>query len=165
MLNPLISKPPTNLKQMREQAAGSRKTAPPTESVYERYVHTVGSAPNEATMDVEMSEHILKKYNDKGYQRAFNKAFTGFPKDVGFNNDLSAPQPDFVEGLQKQDYRQFPVDDHVKSYSSMEPRYIRACNNAVKNITDHGLGLEERQLARLLKPIPLPATVEASTSP
>jgi hypothetical protein len=112
ILNPLTSKPPTNLKEIRKRVTGSRGTASPTESVYEQYVHTVGSAPNEATMVVKMSGHMLKEYNDKGYQRAFNQAFTGFPKDVGFNNGLFTLQPDFVEGLQKPDYCPFPVD-HV----------------------------------------------------
>lgn len=32
---------------------------------------------------------LLKEYPKGGYKRAFNQAFTGFPKDVGFNNGLS----------------------------------------------------------------------------
>jgi hypothetical protein len=49
----------------------------------------------------------------EGYERVFNQAFTGFPKDVGFNNGLPAPQPDFVEGLEMPDYNPFPVDEHI----------------------------------------------------
>jgi hypothetical protein len=64
-------------------------------------------------MVFEVGGHMLKEYDDKRYNRTFNQAFTGFPKDVGFNNGLSAPQPDFVEGLEMQEYRPFPVDDHV----------------------------------------------------
>ncbi len=42
-----------------------------------------------------------------------NQAFTAFPKDVGFNKGLSGPQPDYVEGLEMEEYRPFPVDEHV----------------------------------------------------
>jgi len=56
---------------------------------------------------------LLRAYDDEGYQRDFNQAFTGFPKNVGFNNGLSVLQPDFVEGLEMPDYRLFPVDELV----------------------------------------------------
>lgn len=56
---------------------------------------------------------LLKEYDDKGYHQVFNQAFTGFPKEVGFNDRLSAPQPDFVEGLEKQEYAPVPVDECV----------------------------------------------------
>ena len=60
-----------------------------------------------------VSGHMLKEYDDDGYQKAFNRAFTAFPKDVGFNNGLFAPQPDFAEGLEMQQFGPFPVDEHV----------------------------------------------------
>ncbi|KAK0655333.1 hypothetical protein B0T16DRAFT_440595 [Cercophora newfieldiana] len=72
---------------------------------------TVGEAPNEATVVGEMLP-LLKRY-PKGYKRALNQAFTAFPSKVGFNNGLSAPQPDYVEGLGMEEYRPFPVDKHV----------------------------------------------------
>jgi hypothetical protein len=64
-------------------------------------------------MVVEVSRHMLKEYDDEGYHQSFNQAFTGFPKNVGFNNGLSAPYPDFVEGLEMQEYDPFPVDEYV----------------------------------------------------
>jgi hypothetical protein len=66
--------------------------------VYEDYVDTVLGVCNETTTLFEMGSKMLKQYPKEGYKKAFNQAFTGFPKDVGFNNGLSAPQPDFVEG-------------------------------------------------------------------
>jgi len=63
-------------------------------------------------MVVETSK-LLKEYDDEGYKRAFNQQFTGFPKNVGFNNGLSAPQPDFVEGLEMEEFRPFPVNKHI----------------------------------------------------
>jgi hypothetical protein len=112
ILNPLDSKPPANFAEIRERYHEPRGTASPTESVYEGYVNTVESTCNEATMVFEVGGHLLKKHA-KGYQKAFNQAFTGFPADVGFNNSLSAPQPDFVEGLRMQEFRPFPVHKHV----------------------------------------------------
>ncbi|KAK3367309.1 hypothetical protein B0T24DRAFT_651576 [Lasiosphaeria ovina] len=114
ILDPFSSKPPTNLGEIHRRLASTRATASPPESVYEDYAHTVGTAPNEATIIVEASGKLLKEYPGKGYKKAFNQAFTGYPKDVGFNNGLSAPQPDFVEGVEAEEYRPFPIDRHVR---------------------------------------------------
>ncbi|EFY87835.1 hypothetical protein MAC_06083 [Metarhizium acridum CQMa 102] len=115
ILEPRYSQPPTNLKKIQDQHARSRATASPTESVYEDYVDRVGGAVNEATMVFEVGGQLLKKYPKgyKGYKRALKQAFTGLPKDIGFNNGLSAPQPDFIEGLEMQEYEPFPVNEHV----------------------------------------------------
>ncbi|KAJ3466759.1 hypothetical protein MRS44_004323 [Fusarium solani] len=113
ILDPLDSKPPVNLDDIRERHAQSRETASPTESAYEGYVKTVGLAPNEATMVVEVTAGLLKRCPDKGYYRAFNQAFTGLTEDAGFNNGLSAPQPDFVEGLKRNEFRPLLIEDHV----------------------------------------------------
>lgn len=113
MLEPRYSKPPTNLEDIRKRLASSRATASPPESVYVGYVNRVEGADNEATMVFEVGGKLLKEYDDKGYKKTFNQAFTGFPKDVGFNNGLSAPQPDFVEGLEMEEYRPLPVDKYV----------------------------------------------------
>ena len=111
ILDPLESKPPKNLEDIRRRLDESRGTASPTESVYDRYVHTVGDAPNEATMVGEMLP-LLKQYPNS-YRRALKQAFTGFPRDIGFNNGLLAPQPDYVEGLGMEEYRPLPVDRYV----------------------------------------------------
>lgn len=91
ILEPCLSKPPKNLEDICKHLARSCETALPPESVYERYVNKVEVASNEATMVVEMSGKLLKEYDDKGYHRVFNQVFTGFPKDVDFNNGLSVP--------------------------------------------------------------------------
>jgi hypothetical protein len=107
------SKPPTNLRDFHQRYDRSRGTASPTESEHKRYIHTVEDAGNEATMVFEVGKELLKDSDNTGYKRAFNRAFTGFPKDVGFNNGLSAPQPDFVEGLVMEEYDPFPVQQYV----------------------------------------------------
>ncbi|KAJ2895956.1 hypothetical protein MKZ38_006002 [Zalerion maritima] len=112
ILDPRSSKPPQNLEDIRERHARPRATASPPESAYNDYVDRVERAKNEATMVVETSGKLLKEY-PKGYDRVFNQACTGFPKGAGFNSGLSAPQPDFVEGLEMEEYDPFPVDEHV----------------------------------------------------
>lgn len=109
ILNPSSSKPPANLDDRRKQFARSRETASPPESVYKIYVDKVGGAVNEATMVYEVGKRLLKDYDDTDYRTARNQPFTGFPRDVGLNNGLSAPQPDLIEGTQMQDYDPFPI--------------------------------------------------------
>ncbi|KAK0635851.1 hypothetical protein B0T17DRAFT_517470 [Bombardia bombarda] len=110
--DPIGSKPPKNLEGLRKQVAKSRGTASPPESVCEDYTYTVQRADNEATV-VGETLPLLKTYPREPYKRTLNQAFTGFPKDVGFNNGLSAPQPDFVEGLEMEEYQPFPIGEYV----------------------------------------------------
>ncbi|KAK5651085.1 hypothetical protein OQA88_13705 [Cercophora sp. LCS_1] len=113
ILDPIGSKPPANLEDIRERHARSRATASPTESEYNSYVRKVARVPNEATMIVEMSRHMLEEDDDDSYHQVFNRPFTGFPEEVGFNHGLPVPQPDFVEGLEMGEFKPFPVDEQV----------------------------------------------------
>ncbi|KPM35401.1 hypothetical protein AK830_g11176 [Neonectria ditissima] len=112
ILDPSLSKPPENLHEIRRRHAQSRASASYSESAYNDYVDQVENAPNEATMVAQAGPKLLKG-PPRGYQAAFNQAFTGLPKEVGFNNGLSAPQPDFVEGVRRKEYYPFPVDRYV----------------------------------------------------
>ncbi|KAI0868141.1 hypothetical protein GGS24DRAFT_483248 [Hypoxylon argillaceum] len=112
--DPLHSKPPTNLEDLRKRHARSRETASPPETKYKHYVNNVGKAVNKATMVQKTSTYLLKDYDDdESYNQSFNQSFTGFPDNVGFNNGLSAPQPDFVEGLEMEAYDPVPIDEYV----------------------------------------------------
>ncbi|KAH7176292.1 hypothetical protein EDB81DRAFT_897503 [Dactylonectria macrodidyma] len=110
MLGPAHSTPPTNIENIRERHAKSRASTSTSRLEYECYINDIRKAPNEASMIAETGAYMLKKHIDKGYNRAFNQPFTGFPKDVGFNNGLSAPQPDFIEGLEVIEYDLFPFN-------------------------------------------------------
>ncbi|RMZ81932.1 hypothetical protein DV738_g2010, partial [Chaetothyriales sp. CBS 135597] len=114
ILNPRLSKPPSNIEDIHKRRVEPRRSASPTESECNHYVKKVEGARNEMTLLVETSGKLLKDYNEDGYNRVFNQAFTGFPKDIGLNNNLSAPQPDYIEGLEMQEYRPLPIDDHLK---------------------------------------------------
>lgn len=71
-------------------------------------------AINELTVMINGGTDMLNQAgNNVAYDRVFSHAFTGFPKDVGFNNGLSAPQSDFVEGLNLQEFDPFPVHRYV----------------------------------------------------
>ncbi|KAI1499859.1 hypothetical protein F5X99DRAFT_410647 [Biscogniauxia marginata] len=112
ILDRVKSKAPANLNDRRTRLNRKRETASPTESMYGDYVAAVTTAPNEQTMIYEMAK-LLKEHNDRGYRKVLNQAFTAFPKEVGFNNGLSAPQPDLVEGLQLRRFLPFPVDEQL----------------------------------------------------
>lgn len=114
ILLPPSSRAPTNHETRHERGGQSRGTPSPTESEHGRFVNRIRGANNEATMVFEVGAKLLKEYDGKGYKRVFNQQFTGCPKNVGFNNGLSAPQPDFVEGLELENYLPFPIDEHVK---------------------------------------------------
>ncbi|KAK0655461.1 hypothetical protein B0T16DRAFT_310727, partial [Cercophora newfieldiana] len=107
------SKPPQNVDNFRERHSKTRATASPTGSEHKDYVNTVEKAGNEATMVFEVGPQLLKKYRDEGYNRALNRSFTNVPQNAGYNNGLSAPQPDFIEGLEEEEFRPFPVADYV----------------------------------------------------
>jgi hypothetical protein len=59
---------------------------------------------------VHISTKLLKDFDDDlQYTKVYNQRFNSFPADVGFNNGLSVPKPDFVEALQRPSFRPFSV--------------------------------------------------------
>jgi hypothetical protein len=116
MLPPRRSQPPTNLQAIRERHARSRASASPSESRFRYYVSRVKGACNKATMVFVVGRKLLKDYDDDwGYRKVFDKEFDGFPKEVGFNNGLSPPRPDFAEGLEMMAFHPFKtIDEHVE---------------------------------------------------
>jgi hypothetical protein len=85
------AKPPRNLKLLQDRWNRQRGTASPTESEYEVAAHKLLVADNEGTIAEETSK-LLKDYRVTEYRRATNLPFKVFPKNVGFNNGLSAAQ-------------------------------------------------------------------------
>ncbi|KAM0424848.1 hypothetical protein ACHAPT_009904 [Fusarium lateritium] len=81
--------------------------------MYESYAERARDAPNEATMANVFMRHILKT-PVPGYDQVLDREFTGFPKNVGFNNGLPAPKPDYVEGLKLAEFMPIPADEHVE---------------------------------------------------
>ncbi len=110
ILDPDSSKPHTNLKSRQERIDRSRDTGSPSESEYRKFAHKIRTACNEQTILLQTSQ-LLKEYNevDSRYSKVYNQAFNAFPRNVGFNNGLSATQPDMVEGLEMPEFDPFPV--------------------------------------------------------
>jgi hypothetical protein len=112
ILNPNCSKPPANLESRQGRIDRSRETASPSESDYQYFASAIRRAPNEASVLYETSM-LLQRYNEPGYHKSYNQAFNCFPKNVGFNNDLSAAQPDMVEGLDLTQFDPFPAREQL----------------------------------------------------
>ena len=60
-------------------------------------------------MAMVVGRKLLREYPNQDYTQDFSRDLTGVPEDVGFNNSLSAPRPDFVEGLRWMEFDPFPV--------------------------------------------------------
>ncbi|KAK3334066.1 hypothetical protein B0T19DRAFT_459621 [Cercophora scortea] len=143
ILDPISSKPYENLRDSVERLNQSRETASPPESVYQDYLDMVGSVPNALSLMIEMTP-LLKEYKDRGYSRAFGQRFTAYPKNVGFNNDMSAPQPDFVQGLRQQEFRPLPITDELDSAILFEDdRHSLALPHIAGEWTERGKNMEE----------------------
>lgn len=106
ILRPLRSIPCQNAKETLERLDRSRESVSPTESQYELYCEKIDAAGNEAAV-VQRMLPLFQDYDGK-YNIDMNRTFSAVPKDLGFNNGLSAPQPDFVQGLTREEF--LPVD-------------------------------------------------------
>ncbi|KAF4467339.1 heterokaryon incompatibility [Fusarium albosuccineum] len=106
ILRPPRSTPTHNAKETLERLNRSRETASPPESQYELYCDKIDAAGNEAAV-VQRMLPLFKDYDGK-YNIDMNRPFSALPKDLGFNDGLSAPQPDFVQGLTREEF--LPAD-------------------------------------------------------
>ena len=104
---------PANHGARRKRAARSRGTPSPTASEHGRFVKKIRKAGNEATVTVQFCQDVLKSASSEDYAASFNRAFTGLPQNLGFNDGLSAPQPDFVAGTVMESYLPFAVDEYL----------------------------------------------------
>lgn len=106
ILDPLRSMPCQNVIETLKRLNRSRETASPTESEYKLYCEKIDVVGNEAAIAQRMLP-LFQDY-DSRYNIDRNRVFSALPKDLGFNNGLSAPQPDFVQGLTREEF--LPVD-------------------------------------------------------
>lgn len=120
ILDPNYSKPPANLGHRQDRLERARDTASPSESDYRYFASAIRSAPNEASVLYETST-LLKRYDEPGYHKRFNQSFSNFPKNVGFNNGLSAAQPDMIEGINMPEFEPFPVREQLGGAATVYP--------------------------------------------
>ncbi|GAW17929.1 hypothetical protein ANO14919_073980 [Xylariales sp. No.14919] len=114
----VTSLPPTNINDLRECFSKSGSSVSATRSQFLRYSKHVNRSLNEAAVS-DLKWHLLKDYIDEEdeddpspyYTYAINQQFTNFPRNVGFNDGLSPPQPDFIEGPWRRTFGQFPIEE------------------------------------------------------
>ncbi|MCJ1314675.1 hypothetical protein MMC25_008357 [Agyrium rufum] len=108
VLVPMEYTEPINFNEIWEYLNRLRQSASPDTSAYKEYLFDAATAGNEDTVKQVVIGH-LKKYNDGSYRSAYNQQFTEYPDTVGFNDGLSAPKPDLVQGINLQAFEPYPV--------------------------------------------------------
>lgn len=93
--------------EIEAELRASRASGSPTLSFYQAFNKTISKADNEATTVNILNRFVLKDTSaDLGmikeeYDAKWDKQWTDYPKDIGFNNGLSAPKPDYIEGYSR----------------------------------------------------------------
>lgn len=99
-----------NQDEIEARLNASRASASPTVSFYQVYVEAASDAGNEVGTVDALNRGVLKDTRwdsamvKEKYRAQWDKQWTDYPKDVGFNNGLSAPKPDYIEGYTKQKF-------------------------------------------------------------
>jgi hypothetical protein len=112
ILVPMESTEPNNFDEIWNRLNRPRQSASPDAAAYREYLFDAATAGNEDTVKQAVIGH-LKKYNDGSYRSAYNQQFTEYPDNVGFNDGLSAPKPDLVQGINLQAFDSYPVVEQL----------------------------------------------------
>ncbi|POS71694.1 hypothetical protein DHEL01_v209914 [Diaporthe helianthi] len=121
---------------VKKKLLASRDSASPTQSQYNKFADRIVEASNEQGTIAVYSKYIFQDtedaYFDIGYRRKEDKMWTEFPKNVGFNNGLSAPKPDMIEGFARDTFP--PTIELIKSSKMVrdEPKYVALPHMAVE---------------------------------
>ncbi|KAJ4387606.1 hypothetical protein N0V93_008202 [Gnomoniopsis smithogilvyi] len=105
--------PPSNMTEIGAHLDRSRDSASPDSSQHRRFLNSLQCANNERDIESLMQGRVFKDTNkddrlqDIDYRANVDKQWVAFPKDVGFNNNLSAPKPDLVEGYAQRSFPPF----------------------------------------------------------
>lgn len=96
-----------NQDEIEARLNASRASASPTVSFYKAFSTVADEADNEATTVNVLNGFVLKDTSKdldlikQRYGTKWDKQWTDYPKDVGFNNGLSASKPDYIEGYSR----------------------------------------------------------------
>ncbi|KAG8156481.1 hypothetical protein KVR01_013585 [Diaporthe batatas] len=121
---------------LKKKLLASRGSASPTQSQYNKFPDRIVEASNEQGTIAVYSKYIFQDTEDShfdiGYRRKEDKMWTEFPKNVGFNNGLSDPKPDMIEGFARDTFP--PTIEHIKSSKLVrdEPKYVALPHMAVE---------------------------------
>ncbi|KAK5651279.1 hypothetical protein OQA88_12623 [Cercophora sp. LCS_1] len=98
ILDPIASRPPHGLNTIRNCVTQRRTNTQPSERIHQAYCNKVSRSFNEGSASHLIQTRIMREYNDPQYNRVHGRAITQIPKQ-DFNNNLSDPRPDVLEGL------------------------------------------------------------------
>jgi hypothetical protein len=112
VLIPMQSNEPNNFSEIYNYFNRPRESVSPDVADYKEYLYDAVTADNEDTVRQAVLAQ-LKKYKDEGYRSAYNQQFTEYPSDVGFNNGLSTPKPDLIQGISLEAFELYPVKDRL----------------------------------------------------
>ncbi|KAI0456356.1 hypothetical protein F5B21DRAFT_522790 [Xylaria acuta] len=148
------SKCPTNFEHIHAKFLQPSGSVSPTESEFKRYRRRIERAPNEPTILAMTHWMLLKQYEEeeddddddnKPYLSAFSQHFSGFQTDVGLNNWVSAPQPDFVEGLSKEQFDPFPLDAVSGAVLYPDKEFSIVLPHIAGEWKEHGKSMQQAQ--------------------
>lgn len=92
---------------IEERLKRSRSSESPTPSLHQTYGELIIDAPNELMMQDAAANCILQPTNylprlrKSQYSYVLDKQWVAYPPNVGFNDGLSAPKPDRLEGFKR----------------------------------------------------------------
>ncbi|KAK0719426.1 hypothetical protein B0H67DRAFT_608332, partial [Lasiosphaeris hirsuta] len=112
ILDPVASHPPQDLDNIQYCLTQRRTSTQPSEGAHQRYCNKVFKSDNEAEVSSLIQSKIIKEYNDMQYGKAVSRAITRIPSQ-DFNNGLSNPLPDILEGLDTAVLPNGLHDDHA----------------------------------------------------
>lgn len=110
LLDPIISTTPANVDDLRRIYTMPQLRGPPS---FRYFSDAVAKARVESTIEREVQE-LAKLVDREGYTRAFNTQINNFPLNVGFNNGLSSPKCDYIEGVCKSAFVGFPIEHYIQ---------------------------------------------------
>lgn len=100
--------PPSNLDDLTDEFYRPRVDSPtPSIGKYRRFAQFAAEASNEREMGSAVERCLLKdtfvdsEMIDQGYRPKLDKEWLDYPRNRGFNNGLTNPKPNYIEGYKR----------------------------------------------------------------
>ncbi|KEY75027.1 hypothetical protein S7711_10455 [Stachybotrys chartarum IBT 7711] len=102
------SRHPSNQTPLLKRLEKNAPTSPPDLDQFTDYLDAIKTAPNELTIHNRILS-LMKTYTGEGYGEAISQQLTIFREDLGSNNGIVAPAPDYIQGLRDSRFDDFPI--------------------------------------------------------
>ncbi|KAI0105040.1 hypothetical protein GGR51DRAFT_201524 [Nemania sp. FL0031] len=111
--------PPSNIEDLRRCFLQPNDLPAKSKGKFQRYMKSIDRAHNKAMVSGAIKQYILKDYMEDEdeddptphYISVENSPFKDFPENVGFNDNLPPPRPDFTEGVWSESFGEFPIQE------------------------------------------------------